>query len=92
MLFIETNLGKALTTMSEDKELPKGRQDEDVERVRIKRPPVPYISPVDPILDAVAGKSSTTNFKITLPDDTIVYHAIYEHGSNEAFIIHVQEV
>jgi len=78
--------------MSEDKVLPKGLQDEDVERGRIKRPPVPYIPLVDPIQDAVESKSSTTNFKITLPDDTIVYHAIYEHGSNEAFIIHVQEV
>ena len=47
-LFIETNLGKALTRISEDKALPKGLRDEDVERGGIKRPPVPYIPPVDP--------------------------------------------
>ena len=42
--------------MSEDKALPKGLQDEAVERRKIKRPPVPYIPPVDPILDAVENK------------------------------------
>ena len=63
-----------------------------MERGRIKRPPVPYIPPVDPIQDAVESKLSTTNFKITLPDETIVYHAVYRNGSNKAFIIHVQEV
>ena len=77
--------------MSEDKVLPKGLWDEDVERGRIKRPPVPYIPLVDPIQVAVESKSSTTNFKITLPDDIIVYHADYKNGLNEAFIIHVQE-
>ena len=91
-LFIGTDLGKALFTMSEDKALPKGLRDEDVERGGIKRPPVPYVPPVDPIQDSVKSKSSTTNFKITLPDNTIVYHAVYENGSNEAFVIHVQEV
>ena len=78
--------------MSKDKVLPKGLQDEDVERGRIKRPPVPYIPPVDPIQDAVEIKSSTKNFKVTLNDGTIVYHAIYGNGLNEAFMIHVQEV
>ena len=78
--------------MSEDKALPKGLGDEDVERGRIKRPPVPYVPLVDTIQEAVKGKASTTNFKITLQDDTIVYHAVYKNGSNEAFIIHMQEV
>ena len=78
--------------MSEDKVLPKGLQDEDVERGRIKRPPVPYIPLEGPIQDSAKSKASTTNFKITLPDDTIVYHDVYKNGSNEAFIIHVQEV
>jgi hypothetical protein len=34
----------------------------------------------------------TKSFKVTLPDGTIVYHAVYDNGSNEAFIIHVKEV
>ncbi len=40
-LFIRTDLGKALLTMSKNKALPKGLQDEVVERGKIKRPPVP---------------------------------------------------
>ena len=78
--------------MSEDKALPKGLQDEDAERGRIKRPPVPYIPPVDPILDAVESKSGTKKIMVSRSDGTIVYHAVYDSGSNKAFMIHVQEV
>ena len=74
--------------MTDDKALHKGLW----ERGNIKRPPVPYIPPVDPILEAVKGKSGTKNFKVTLPDGTILYHAVYDSGSNVAFVIHVQEV
>ena len=78
--------------MTEDKALPKGLQEEDVERGKMKRPPVPYIPPVDPILDAVESKSGTKNYKVSLLDGTIVYHAVYNNSSNKAFMIHVQEV
>ena len=61
-LFIGTGIGKALLTMSEIKALPKGLRYEEVERGKIKRPPVPYIPPVDPILDAVESKLGTKNF------------------------------
>ena len=60
--------------------------------MKIKRPPVPYIPPVNPILDAVEVKLGTKNFKVSLPDGTIVYHAVYDNGSNESFVIHVKEV
>ena len=78
--------------MSKEKWLPIGLLDADVERGRIKRPPVPYIPPVDPIKDAVKTKTSTTKFKVTLTDGTIVYHNMYDDGSNKVFVIHVQEV
>ena len=52
-LCIGTDLGKALLTMSEDKALPKGLKDEDVERGRIRRPPISYITPEDPIQESV---------------------------------------
>ena len=77
--------------MSEDKALPKGLRDEDVERMRINIPLLPYIPPVDPILDAVKSKLRTKNFKVTLPDGTIVYYAVFNNDLNEAFMIHVQE-
>ena len=63
-----------------------------MERGRIKRPPIPYIPPVDPIKDTVESKTSTTKFKVTLTDGAIVYHNMYDNGLNKAFVIHVQEV
>ena len=53
---------------------------------------MPYIPPVDPILDTVKNTSGTKNYKVSLPDGTIVYHTVYNNGSNEAFLIHVKEV
>jgi hypothetical protein len=44
-----------------------------VERRKIKRHPVPYIPLMDPILDAVKSKPGTKNYKVSLPDGTIVY-------------------
>ena len=63
-----------------------------MDRGKIKRPPVPYIPLVDSILEAVERKLGTKNYKVMLPDGTIVYHKVYENSSNEAFMIHVQEV
>ena len=47
---------------------------------------------MDPIKDAVKGKTSTKNVKVSLHDGTTVYHAVYDSGSNEAFITQVQQV
>ena len=58
-LFIGTNLGKALLTMIANKALLKGLLYEEVERGKIKQPPVPYIPLVDPIMGAVETKSGT---------------------------------
>ena len=43
-------------------------------------------------MDTIESKLGTKNFKVTLPDGTIVYHAVHNNGSNETFIIHVKEV
>jgi hypothetical protein len=48
-LTIGTNLGKALLKMSDNKDLSQGLKDEEVERGRVRRPPIPYIPPGDPI-------------------------------------------
>jgi hypothetical protein len=44
-LCIGTDLGKALLTMSDNKALPKVLQEEEVEKGKIMRPPIPYIPP-----------------------------------------------
>jgi len=92
-LFLGTDLGKALLTkMSDNKALPKGLRDEELERGKVRRPPIPYIPPEDPIQNSVETKSGSKSVKVTLPDGTIVYHKVYDNGSNEAFIILVKEV
>ena len=63
-----------------------------MERGKIRKPPIPYIPPKDPIHDSVKKKSGSKSFKVTLPDGTIVFHKVYNNSSNEAFIIHVKEV
>ena len=78
--------------MTEDKALPKGLQEEDVNWGKIKRPLVRYIPPVDPILKAVKSKPGTKSYKVSLLDEAIVYNVVYNNSSNEAFTIHVQEV
>jgi len=87
-----TDLGKVLLTMSDNKALPKGLKDEEVERGKIRRPPIPYIPPEDPIQESVESKLGSKSFKVMLPDGTIVFHKVYDNGSNKAFIIHVKEV
>jgi hypothetical protein len=91
-LFIGTDLGKALWTMSDDKALPKDLKDEQVERGKVRRPQIPYVPLEDPIQETVEKISGTKNFKVTLPDGTVVYHKVYDGGNNESFIIHVKEV
>ena len=78
--------------MSDNKALLKGLRDEEVERGESRRPPIPYIPTEDPIQESVEMKLGSKKFKVTLPDGTIVYHKVYDTGSNEAFIIHVKEV
>ena len=78
--------------MSDDKAIPKGLKDEEVERGKIRRPPIPYVPPEDPIQESVEKISGTKSFKVTLPDETVVYHKVYDGGSNETFVVHVKEV
>ena len=68
--------------MSDNKALLKGLRDEEVERGKIRRPPIPYIPPEDPIQESVEMKSGSKSFKVTLPDGTVVYHKVYDNGSN----------
>ena len=78
--------------MSESNAFPEGLRDEEVERRKIRRPPIPYIPTEDPIQESVEGKLGSKKFKVTLPDGTIVYHKVYDTDENKAFVIHMKEV
>ncbi len=56
--------------MSDDKALPKGLKDVEMERGKIRRPPIPYIPPEDSIKESVEKIAGTKSFKVTLPDGT----------------------
>jgi hypothetical protein len=62
--------------MSENKALPKGLRDEEVERGKVRRPPIPYIPTEDPIQESIEGKLGSKKFKVTFPDGTTVYHKV----------------
>ena len=78
--------------MSEAKAVPKGLKDQEVEKGNVKkRPPIPYVPIVDEVQDAVnktKGKEGT--YTIKLPDKTQFTVSIWDTGTPEAFLIHVQ--
>jgi len=78
--------------MSEAKSVPKGLKDQEVEKGTVKkRPPVPYVPIVDEVQDAVnktKGKEGT--YTIKLLDKTQFTVSIWDTGTPEAFLIHVQ--
>jgi hypothetical protein len=78
--------------MSEAKSVPKGLKDQEVEKGNVKkRPPVPYVPIVDEVQDAVnktKGKEGT--YTIKLLDKTQFTVSIWDTGTPEAFLIHVQ--
>ena len=61
-LFVRTELRKSLIIKSKDKVLPKGLKNEKVERIKIERPPIPYIPVPDPNGDALKDSAGTKCF------------------------------
>ena len=75
--------------MSEAKSVPKGLKDQEVEKGNVKKhPPIPYIPVVDEVQEAVKGKDST--YTIKLKDKTQFTVSIWDSGTPEAFLLHVQ--
>ena len=91
-LVLNTSLRNALQSMSEIKAIPKGLKDQEVERGNLKRPPIPYIPVEDAVSDTVKTSKGKKDYKVKLPDGTKISHSLFDSGSNEAFMIHVQEV
>jgi hypothetical protein len=88
-LFIGAELGRTLLNMSTAKaQLPEGLKQTKCERNLNYRPSVPYIPEKDPLADAVSDKVSS--LKIQLPGASELYVSIRHSGTQEEFLIHVQ--
>ena len=85
---VGTALQGGLKWMS-DKSAPKGLKDHEVERGYTKRPPIPYIPVEDEIGELVKKTSGDLEYKLNLPGETNVYHALWESGGVEAFLKHM---
>ncbi len=55
------------------------------------RPPIPYVPIVDEVQEAVK-KGKEYSYKIKLPNKTEFSVPIWDPGTQEAFLIHVQQV
>ncbi len=90
-LFLGTKLGQALQKMSANKAVPKGLKNQECEKGnRKKRPPIPYVPVVDVVQEAVS-KGKEYSYKIKLPDKTEFSVPIWDTGTQEAFLIHMQQ-
>ena len=78
---------RALKSMSNQKVVPKGLHDWDVERGHTKKTPIPYISLEDEIGDKV--RADPCMFKVKVNGKTTVDASVWIGGSQESFLIHI---
>ena len=77
--------------MSNSKAVPKGLKDQECKKgSRAKRPPILYVSIIDPIQDVI-NMAKEHPMKIKLPDKTEIQVPIWHSGMPEAFLIHIRE-
>ena len=89
--FIGTELGQALRIMSANKSVPEGLKNQECEKGnQKKRPPIPYVPVVNEVQEAIS-KGKEYSYKIKLPDKTEFSVPIWDTGTQEAFLIHVQQ-
>jgi hypothetical protein len=89
--FIGTKLGQALQVMSMSKAVPKGLKNQECKKGnRKKRPPIPYVPVVDVVQEAVS-KGKDFSYKIKIPNMTKFSVPIWDTGTQEAFLIHMQK-
>ena len=74
-----------------NKAVPDGLKNQECEKEnRKKRPPIPYVPVPDEVQEAVS-KGKDFSYKIKLPDKTEFSVPIWDTGTQEAFLIHVQQ-
>ena len=89
--FLGTKLGQALQFMSTSKAVPKGLKNQECEKGNRKKcPPIPYVPVVDEVQEAVL-KGKDFSYNIKLPNKTKFSVPIWDTGTHEAFLIHVQQ-
>ncbi len=77
--------------MSTNKAVPEGLKNQECEKGnRKKRPPIPYVPVSDEVQEAIL-KGKDFSYKIKLPDKTEFSVPIWDTGTQEAFLIHVQQ-
>ncbi len=77
--------------MRTSKAVPKGLKNQECEKGNQKKhPPIPYVPIVDEVQDAVA-KGKEYSYKIKLPNKTKFSVPIWDTGTQEAFLIHMQQ-
>jgi hypothetical protein len=71
--------------------VPEGLKNQECEKGnRKKHPPIPYVSIVDEVQEAIS-KGKDFSYKIKLPDKTKFSLPIWDTGTQEAFLIHAQQ-
>ncbi len=89
--FLGTKLEQALQVMSTSKAVPKGLKNQECKKGnRKKHPPIPYVPVVDEVQEAIS-KGKEFSYKIKLPNKTKFSVPIWDTGTEEAFLIHVQQ-
>ena len=87
-LFFGTELGRSLEKMSQAKLIPDGLKTSECERNLNYRPPIPYVPDKDIVQDSVAAKHPAD--KVKLPGNLEWAVPVWTTGTQEAFLIHVQ--
>ena len=73
--------------MSDQKTVPKGLHEKEVERGNFKKPPIPYIP-----VEGEVGKKVKNNartFKVKIDDKMTVNASVWTGGNPEGFLIHI---
>jgi hypothetical protein len=89
--FLGTKLVQSLQVMSMSKAVSGGLKNQECEKWNRKEcPPIPYVPVVDEVQEAIA-KGKEYSYKIKLPGKTKFSVPIWDTGTQEAFLIHVQQ-
>jgi hypothetical protein len=77
--------------MSASKSVPEGLKNQECKKGNWKkRPPITYVPVVNEVQEAIA-KGKEYSYKIKLPNKTEFSVPIWDTGTQEAFLIHVQQ-